>query len=146
MPADSPIGIVAWGGGGLFRSTVEGVADLAAAVGCKITAIRYFGDLDLEGLRIPIAASATAERAGLPPVRPAVGLYAQLLRAGRPDPTPAVPPEVATELATWLGPSLGPAAAELLASGHRLAQEAVGYEWLASERSWAEMATFGGIQ
>lgn len=143
LPAMSPVGIVAWGGGGLFRSTVEGVADVAEITGRQIRGIRYFGDLDLEGLRIPIAASAVAERAGLPPVRPAVGLYARLLRAGHPDPAATVAPEVATELASWLGPSLAAGAAAVLEGGHRLAQEAVGAEWLRSDRLWATAAGFG---
>lgn len=143
LPADSPVGIVAWGGGGLFRSTVEEVADLARVLGREITAIRYFGDLDLEGLRIPIAASATAERAGLPPVRPAVGLYARLLRAGRPEDAPAIAPEVAGELASWLGRALAPQAAAILESGTRIAQEIVGYDWLASDATWTTAAGLG---
>jgi hypothetical protein len=143
LPADSPVGIVAWGGGGLFRSTVEGIADLADITGREIGAIRYFGDLDVEGLRIPVAASALAERTGLPPVRPAIGLYARLLRAGRPEPTTQVSPEVAAELAAWLGTSLAPAAAAVLAGGRRLAQEAVGIEWLRDDQVWPSVAGLG---
>jgi hypothetical protein len=144
IPDGSPIGIVAWGGGGLFRSTVEWVTELSSTTTRKeIAAIRYFGDLDVEGLRIPIAASAAAERAGLPPVRPAVGLYARLLAVGRPQPATPVPPEVAAELTGWLGPALASAAAALLVSGHRLAQEAIGLDRLVENDLWATPAGLG---
>ena len=145
LPPDLPVGIVAWGAGGLFRSTVEGIGDVAEITGRSIEAIRYFGDLDLEGLRIPIAASAVAERSGLPPVRPAVGLYARLLRVGRPDPAAVVAPEVATEHAAWLGPSLAGAVAQLLSDGHRLAQEAVGVEWLRAGAGWSSADALSGL-
>jgi Uncharacterized protein conserved in bacteria C-term(DUF2220). len=144
MPEDSPVGIVAWGGGGMFRSTVEWVRELPAITARReVAAIRYFGDLDLEGLRIPMAASATAMRAGLPPVRPAVGLYARLLAVGRPEPATPLAPEVAAELAAWLGPSLAPAAEALLVSGYRLAQEAVGLDRLAEDQLWATASGLG---
>jgi hypothetical protein len=144
IPDGSPIGIVAWGGGGLFRSTVEWVAELPVITARKeIAAIRYFGDLDVEGLRIPIAASASAERAGLLPVRPAVGLYARLLAVGRPQPTTPVLPETAAELTAWLGPTLASAATALLVSGHRLAQEAVGLDRLVDNALWATPAGLG---
>jgi hypothetical protein len=144
VPNGSPVAIVGWGGGGLFRSTVEWVAELPAIIGREeITAIRYFGDLDVEGLRIPIAASAVAERAGLPPVRPAVGLYARLLSVGRPQPAAPVAPEIAVELTAWLGPALAPEATSLLVSGQRLAQEAVGLDQLRESDHWATLAGLG---
>src|SRR5262249_4422531 len=92
---------------------------------------------------IPIAASAAAERAGLPPVRPAVGLYARLLAVGRRQPTTPVLPEIAAELAAWLGPALASAAATLLVSGHRLAQEAIGLDRLIENTLWATPAGLG---
>jgi hypothetical protein len=144
IPDGSPVGIVGWGGGGLFRSTVESIAELPAITAREeIAAIRYFGDLDVEGLRIPIAASAAAERVGLPPVRPAVGLYARLLAVGRPQRATPVAPEVAAELTAWLGSALAPQAAALLVSGYRLAQEVVGLDQLVENRLWATPAGLG---
>jgi hypothetical protein len=144
IPEGSPVGVVGWGGGGLFRSTVESVSELPVITARKeIAAIRYFGDLDVEGLRIPIAASAAAEQAGLPPVRPAVGLYARLLAVGRPQPATPVAPEIAAELTSWLGPALAPEATALLVSGHRLAQEAVGLDRLVENDLWATQAGLG---
>lgn len=138
-PAASPVGVVGWGAGGLFRKTVAWAAELGATIDRPAfpAAIRYFGDLDGDGLRIPAAASALATRSGLPAVRPAVGLYRRLLAAGRPEPTEPLDPALAADLASWLGPALAPAAADLLAGGHRLAQEAVGLEALGADRSWA---------
>ena len=71
-------GRVAWGAGNAFASSVLWLrADPPGA-------IRYFGDLDEQGLRIPAGASALAVEEGLPPVRPSTGLYAALLAHGRP--------------------------------------------------------------
>ena len=62
------VGWIAWGAGGAFEASVWSARDLNAAV----TEIRYFGDLDYDGLRIPANASATASAEGLPPVLPAI--------------------------------------------------------------------------
>lgn len=121
-----PVGAVAWGAGNAFGSSVLSLA------GDPPVAIRYFGDLDAAGLRIPARASDLAVSEGLPPVRPAVGLYRALLEHGRPAGASAVDH---TDV-EWLDPELRGPVRELLAAGHRFAQEAVGLRVLAAGRGW----------
>ncbi|MFF9795700.1 Wadjet anti-phage system protein JetD domain-containing protein [Streptomyces bacillaris] len=120
IPGD--VGRVAWGAGAAFEASVASVLDMT-----EVRAIAYFGDLDADGLRIPASAHRRAAQEGLPPVRPAAGLYRLLLEIGVPQPgqTP-VSHGKALELAGWLSEPLATRAASLLAAGCRLAQEAVG--------------------
>lgn len=132
------VGLVAFGGGNLFERAVVAVRGLGREIG----AIAYFGDLDAAGLRIPASASLRAVEAGLPPVRPAAGLYRLLLAVGAPeragDPLSG---EKARALGAWLPPELAAAGERLLAGGERLAQEWVGYERLRANPSWREDLT-----
>jgi len=122
---------VGYGGGQQFCSAVASVPLLAP----RPTRIWYFGDLDMRGLAIPALASATASAAGLPPVRPALPLYAALLDHGRKGPSAAVAEDAAAAATAWLG-SLADQAAVVLTTGHRLAQEAVGLELLLEHPEW----------
>jgi len=94
--------------------------------------VLYFGDLDPPGLRIPQLASAYAVAHHLPPVKPELWSYRQLLILGRGKETiwegsdPLQPVEF-----EWLGELAEPARA-LLDTGKRLAQEYVGWEFLAT--------------
>lgn len=69
-----PVGHVAWGAGGAFEASVRSAGDLPG-----VERVRYFGDLDAAGLRIPRNAATTAERESLPPVTPALDLYRTLV-------------------------------------------------------------------
>src|SRR5207302_1245441 len=109
----------------------------------SIREIRYFGDLDRRGLEIPIAADAAAREAGLPPVRPAVGLWARLLRAGKRVAHPPVDASTADRLTAWLPLSLRADGRSVMVTGTRLAQEAVGTRLLASEPTWITWAELG---
>lgn len=95
-----------------------------------IREIRYFGDLDEDGLRIPRNASQAAAELGLPPVLPAVGLYRRLFDHGLPQDRTPVTPIIAAELSSWLPDKLAERAAACLGAGQRLAQEAVGRDLL----------------
>ncbi|MFD0882971.1 Wadjet anti-phage system protein JetD domain-containing protein [Streptosporangium algeriense] len=133
LPERHRLGYVAWGLGASFRASV-----LAIAKHHRVAEIRYFGDLDLSGLRIPLAADAKATAAGLPPVRPAKSLYDSLFRLGRPrvsKEAPATLTEAAT-LTDWLPSPHRSAAYALLTAGHRLAQEWVGYRHLIRNVAW----------
>ncbi len=55
------IGWIAWGASGAFEASVRSVGDLDPAV----TEIRYFGDLDYDGLRISYAGASTVGGSGL---------------------------------------------------------------------------------
>jgi hypothetical protein len=144
LPTDSPVGCVVFGGGANFAASVGYFAELADEASVSpISDIRYFGDLDRRGLEIPIAANIAALSAGLPEVRPATGLWMRLLRVGRRATHPPVEQRTAEALANWLPVPLRPAAREALVSGVRLAQEAVGTELLASDRTWAQWSELG---
>lgn len=137
LPADGPVGLVIFGGGSSFAASVCYLAELAAEGPASfIREVRYFGDLDRRGLAIPIAADTAAREAGLPPVQPAVGLWQRLLELGRRVGHPRVDPRVADQLVEWLPSSLRPSAKEILVSGQRLAQEAVGTTILARDPHW----------
>ncbi len=144
LPAGSPIGLVVFGAGGNFAASVCYFAELADEhLAASITEIRYFGDLDRRGLEIALAANAAALEAGLPAVRPALGLWDRLLRAGCPVQHRGIAPTTADHLVSWLPASLRSAAREILVAGTRLAQEAVGTELLAGDPSWATWAGLG---
>ena len=125
--ARAPITHVAYGGGGKFALSVAGLADLAPS------RVLYFGDLDAEGLAIPQRAVAAAEQAGLPAPKPAIQLWSALCdladrygQSARP-----VPDDVAVELCSWISDgTLMRRMARVLISGRRVAQEAIGLEYL----------------
>lgn len=144
-PPDSPVGLIGYGGGNAFPAAVEFICDLPdiAHHGGPITDIRYFGDLDAEGLEIARRAADVAKSAGLPAIRPAVGLYARLLRAGISQPDEPVAEPRAAALVEWLPPSLRSAACRLLVEGRRLAQEAVGTDVLSADPTWSAWASLG---
>jgi hypothetical protein len=122
----SPFRHVAYGAGGAFEASVSYIADLDPPP----ARVRYFGDLDAEGLTIPSRASDRARAAGLPPVEPHVALYQLLLTHGRPQLATNRPAST-----NWLGQLQQPVEA-LIASGHRLAQEWVNLSILRSDRTW----------
>ncbi|WP_060574742.1 MULTISPECIES: DUF2399 domain-containing protein [unclassified Pseudonocardia] len=121
-----PVAGVAWGAGNAFTASVLRLRDDPPA------AIRYFGDLDAAGLRIPRRASELAVAEGLPEVRPATGLYRALLEHGVPAPSARIDHSDVD----WLDPGLRGPVRELFASGMRLAQEAVGHRVLSAGRDW----------
>lgn len=135
LPDDHRLGYVAWGLGGTFRASIRVIKAKH-----HITQIRYFGDLDTSGLRIPLRASTTAVELGLPSVQPAEQLYRVLQLLGRPRPAAAKEASVgvgtADELAKWLPAQCRGSAAQLLLEGNRLAQEWVSYRYLRQSTDW----------
>jgi hypothetical protein len=121
---ESGIGILAYGAGSAFLGSVTYVSDLPR----PIDEIRYFGDLDPRGLRIPLDAGSA--HPDLPEILPAERLYERLLQVGVPSPTRPVSADTANRLAAWLPPGLRPEVAAMLVNGRRMAQEAVGYNVL----------------
>jgi hypothetical protein len=55
-PEPGPLGWLAWGAGGAFESSVRSAPQLPG-----VRRIRYFGDLDFEGLRIPSTPSTVRQ-------------------------------------------------------------------------------------
>lgn len=131
--ADRPDLHVAWGTGGSFAQSVLSIPLLDPSP----RYVRYFGDLDLAGLRIAARAARQAAQADLPPVLPAIACYRFLLEGPRywrrpDDSNRAGQPDYADACA-WLPPALRPRAGELLASGEKIAQEHLGLQTLLSE-------------
>ena len=128
----SDVGVVIYGAGAHFKGSVTFIADLP----CRPRRVLYFGDVDADGLDIPVHASAVAVAAGLPPVEPATRLYEALFERGRPVPVEAVPSSYRVrKLVAWLPGEVRGSAEELLSDGRRLAQEWVGTELLQELRA-----------
>ena len=128
LPREGNTAVVGFGGGWQLPARIGFAADLDPPV----TQIRYFGDLDQGGLRIPLKADAQGRTLGLPPVQPAAGLYRLLLQHGKPSPKPtrAVPSSAAHDLVSWLPTDLRTLTIDLLTSGQRIAQEWIGTDLL----------------
>jgi hypothetical protein len=92
----------------------------------------YFGDLDPQGLLIPQEASKRARAVGLPEVEPDLWSYHHLLALAShlAQPWQGDPPSIS--LCQWLGAS-AQATHQLFLSRRRLAQEAVGWEFLKNQ-------------
>ncbi|MBI2954833.1 MAG: hypothetical protein HYY30_11005 [Chloroflexi bacterium] len=124
-PSDG-IGFLAYGAGHQFTASVTFVGELEP----KVERVLYFGDIDVQGLRIPIQASAKAVSEGLPAVVPASGLYRALLAYGRGGRVASSASRVKTvprDVVTWLPADLRDPVLSLLESGERMAQEGLGY-------------------
>jgi hypothetical protein len=129
------VGLVGWGAGTGFEASLLSIARINRA----ISEIRYFGDLDENGLRVPSNAAALAANVGLPPVRPAAGLYDAMFWRGAPQPGQRkLSPEAAVGLVSWLESDRHAQAVRLLMMGERLAQEAVGLSYLSGHDDWME--------
>ncbi|MEU2388944.1 Wadjet anti-phage system protein JetD domain-containing protein [Streptomyces sp. NPDC012461] len=128
------VGYVAFGGGHAFEASVTRIANLKG-----VTDIAYYGDLDDDGLTIPQRANASGTASGLPPIRPALGLYQLLLKQNIQGPAPKrVDPLAAQRRVSWLPEPLRHPAANILTTGNRLAQEATGTTLLQQDRSWRD--------
>lgn len=130
------IGWIAYGAGGQLAAIVPSLVDLHP----RPTAIRYFGDLDPDGLRFPAAGAISCETAGLPPLQPAQRLYELLLDRGTPQTKkqnrstnwPA-------EGMAWLSEPLASRLRQACAPGEWLPQEWVGIEVLTADSSWCSL-------
>jgi hypothetical protein len=135
VPAETPIGWIIYGAGNQVRQALVQVPDTLSTV----ARLRYFGDLDVGGIEIALAARVFAADLGLPLV-PASGLYRLLLDVGRPALAMMANPARAARLCReWLPDPLATRAVRLLRSGQRLAQEAVGLELLTEQSDWHDL-------
>jgi hypothetical protein len=124
-------GWIAYGAG----RQLEGSIASAHALHPTPTGIDYFGDLDADGLDVPLNTSRVATEAGLPPVAAHRPLYELLVDHGRFRPAvskTAVPPGATG----WLGDRLVRRVPTVLAGTERIAQEAVTRITLESTASW----------
>lgn len=123
---------IVYGHGSEFRGTVRDLPRVCRHTGAS--AVEYFGDVDREGLCIPVQAQRVLATAGCDLVLgPAARWYALLLAQGRR--LACAPRDLGDDgraALAWLGEPMGTAVAALLEAGLRLAQEDVGTERLAA--------------
>jgi hypothetical protein len=115
---DSPIGRVGCGWGRCAEASIGG-----AERGGRPSVIWYWGDFDPEGIDIAEGVAATAERFGLPPVRPAVALWLEMAGLEGQDPGRYRWDKVDSG---WLGTEAWTALAPVRLARGRVAQEKVG--------------------
>lgn len=133
LPPHHNVGYVAWGLGKSFTASIHSIAD-----NHEVSEVRYFGDLDVSGVRIPYSASHIANNNGLPPVQPAANLYSDLLAFGHSwrGTEKALDESQANELVAWLKAEHQRPVAQLLTSGRRIPQEWVGFRHLRQTKEW----------
>ncbi|MCF7549780.1 hypothetical protein [Pseudonocardia sp. WMMC193] len=122
LPPDGEVGRLVFGQGNDLGSALSALA----AEPEPVRDLRYFGDLDPAGVRIPSRVDTAAR--GLPPLRPAARLYRLLLQVGHPRPGGSGAADL-----DWLPEEVRPRVAALFGAGERLAQEWLGLEQLAHE-------------
>jgi len=124
---------VAYGAGGAFgRQAVEFLAERCREWGAPY--VLYFGDLDREGLEIPLRAEQFAERHGLR-ILPDRRWYSRLLERADTAALPVGSPMAVEDVLEWLPGDLRPAVRQRLEEGIRVPQELVGTEVLAAEQA-----------
>ena len=114
---DSPIGRVGCGWGRCAEASIAG-----AGRGGRPKAIWYWGDLDPEGIDIAEGVAATAERFGLPSVRPAVSLWLEMAVVEFQEPGRYSWDTVSSQ---WIGAEVWTALAPVRLAGGRVAQEKI---------------------
>ncbi|MGH7973543.1 MAG: hypothetical protein ACREIC_32910 [Limisphaerales bacterium] len=122
---------VIYGCGNRFVDGVRYIEDIFAELG-GARPVFYFGDLDPQGLLIPQEASNRLQPLGLPAIEPHLWSYRKLLSLGAGREQPWDTEIVTPTLCDWLVDCAEPAR-RLFASGKRIAQECVGWEFLRGE-------------
>lgn len=124
---------IIYGHGSEFRGTVRDLPRLCALL--DASRVEYFGDLDHEGLRIPVQSNRALQGMGSTlRLSPATGWYELLLecgtrvRGGR----GGTHTDVMEDPIDWLPAHLQQPVATILEAGIRLPQEAVGSDLLSS--------------
>lgn len=123
---------VVYGKGFQSAACVQYLADIFAELG-GYKRVLYFGDIDPPGLQIPFQASAYARARGLPQVEPHLWSYRQLLEIAQGKETDWDGEPADESCTEWLG-DLAVQVRKLFARNKRLAQEHMGWEFLALRR------------
>jgi hypothetical protein len=126
---------IVYGHGDAFKSGAAGLAELVRALPWD-GRLFYFGDIDPEGLLIPLAASATLSTVEMPALCAHRGCYRRLLaRAGLVSLPSGPKLGLATDSRSWLGYELAVEVEAWFQRGTRVAQELVGWEELLRDGS-----------
>ncbi|MDH6630372.1 hypothetical protein M2271_008232 [Streptomyces sp. LBL] len=123
-PAPQEVGWLAYGGGDQLISSLATCQETLAERHHPVTDLMLYTDLDIDGLECAQLAAERVQAAGLPPLKPAVGLYRALL--GRsPRTVPTGDADRIRAAASWLPAPDADCAVQLLLSGKVLRQEAL---------------------
>ncbi len=125
---------VIYGAGDAFKTLAPSLAFTLGAMAWDGRTL-YFGDLDAEGLTIPLVARHSFRAAGLSDPIAHVGCYQQLLlRAADVElPRAAEPMELPPDVPAWLGDELAAKVGTWFMRGTRIPQELVGWEVLLND-------------
>jgi hypothetical protein len=119
-----------YGHGDSFETAAAGLVEVTRSMSWDRRAF-YFGDLDVKGVLIPVAASETLKAANFPALAPHIGCYRHLLeRAVEVELLKGTCTTLTEQCHEWLGKDLSREADIWLARGKRLPQELVGWEEL----------------
>ncbi|MBW8699073.1 hypothetical protein MBT84_05690 [Streptomyces sp. MBT84] len=123
-PDHSQVGWLGFGSGDQLIASIPTALTSFRERDHPVDTLLMYADLDLDGLHCAQQTNHRAQAVGLPPLLPATGLY-QALLTGQPRSHPPTTAEEALTVTAWLPPHLAPSAAQLLAGGHVLRQEAL---------------------
>jgi hypothetical protein len=124
---------VVYGDGDAFKGSAAGLVEVVRSIPWD-GRFYYFGDIDPEGLLIPLAASAVLATADLPTLAAHRACYRRLLNRATTVPLPSGEElDFHQESRNWLGDELAPDVEAYFRRGVRLPQELVGSEELAKD-------------
>lgn len=130
---------IVYGNGDAFKTGAAGLSEVVRAVPWD-GRFFYFGDLDPEGLLIPLAASAALTAVELPAVAAHLACYCRLVACASTAPLPSGEKLVLPQASrSWLGGALTSEVEFWFNRGIRLPQELVGWEEL--EKAGTSFAT-----
>jgi len=124
---------VVYGNGDAFKAGAPGLVEIVRSLPWD-GRFFYFGDLDPEGLLIPLAASAALANVELPALAAHRGCYRRLVARASGVPLPSGEKlGLPQDSRIWLGDELAAAVQSWFQRGIRLPQELVGWEDLAKD-------------
>jgi hypothetical protein len=124
---------IVYGNGDAFKAGAAGVGEVVRSM-LWDGRLLYFGDIDPEGLLIPLAASAALTTIELPALVPHYGCYRRLFNRASVAPLPSgAKLRFAQESRIWVGEDLAADVESWFDRGIRLPQELVGWEELARD-------------
>jgi hypothetical protein len=121
---------VVYGSGDALKTSAIGLVEVVRSLSWD-GRLFYFGDIDPEGLLIPLAASATLSTVEMPPLTAHQGCYQRLLdRAAHVSLPSGAKLDLSADCQAWLGKELASKVGNWFERGIRLPQELVGWDQL----------------
>ncbi|MFI5799764.1 hypothetical protein [Streptomyces sp. NPDC051677] len=123
-PSSQEVGWLAYGKGDQLIASLPTCLETFTERAHPVTDLLLYADLDTDGLECAQLAAERAQTAGLPLLRPAVGLYRALFERS-PRVVPSGDADRIRAAACWLPDPYADQAVQLLLSGHVMRQEAL---------------------